>query len=106
MTFGEFHINMSKMYYIFDDNILNWMIFHFYAPGRKNRKRKAKYILDESKILPRTNHMKGRYTLMARFQGMARTNDGNIWMDSITCNLEHIANIMPRIAKVYFDVLY
>jgi hypothetical protein len=60
MALGDFHIVMSEMRYILFDNILNWMAFRFYVPGGKNGKWKAKYITDESKILPSADCMKGR----------------------------------------------
>ena len=41
MTLGELRIAISEMYYILDDNLLNWMVFHFYIPGEKNGKQKA-----------------------------------------------------------------
>ena len=79
-----FRIVMSEMYYILDDDILNCMVFRFYVPGGKNGKRKAKYIMDESEILPSAEYTKGRYTLMARYQGKSKTKDDDTRMDDVT----------------------
>ena len=106
MTLGEFCITMSEIYYIPDDNILNRVVFRFYVPGWKNEKRKTKYIMDESNILPSANRMKGRYTLVVWYQGKSKTKDGDTRMDDVTCNSEYRANFMPRIGAVCFVVLF
>ena len=105
MTLGEFRITMSEIYYIPNDNILNRVVFRFYVPGWKNEKRKAKYIMDESNILPSANRMKGRYTLLARYQGKSKTKDDNTRMDDVTSTSEYMANVMPRVDVVCFVAL-
>ena len=99
---GEFHIVMSEMYYILNDDILHWMVFRFHVLRGRNRTQKATYIVDESKFLPSANCMKDKYMLMTRYQGVLKTKDDNTRLDDITYDLEYMANAIPRVDVVSF----
>ena len=87
------------MNYFLDDDIISRLVFRYYVTG-KDGKKKPKYITDEDDILPHADRMRGRYTLMVRYQGKTKKCDGDAITKDVSCNSEYMADVMPKVGKV------
>lgn len=66
----------------------------------KDGKRKAKYIMNDDDVLPCADRMRGRYTLMVRYQGKTKSSAGDAITKDVSCDSEYMAVVMPKVGKV------
>ena len=105
MTLGDLRLSISDTYFL-DDDIVSRLVFKYHIPGKDGKKSTVKYIVAEDECLPSAERLQNRHTLMVRYLGKTKSQDGDKRMVDVSCDYEYIDKVMPQVGQAIRDTYH